>query len=135
MSVSEAAARLGVTPDAVRQRIRRDTIEYEKTEDGRYYVYLTPQDTLHDGLQDAYINALKSQIAMLERELEDRKEEAQRYQHLLARALERIPAIESPPDTPSEPRESPVSASGDFGSTQAAPPPGEQRSWWHRLFR
>ena len=74
LSVSEAAARLGVTPDAVRQRIRRSTIEYDKTEDGRYYVYLTPQDNRHDTVQDALANALverlKDENTFLRRELE-----------------------------------------------------------------
>jgi len=58
VTVSEAATRLGVTPDAVRQRIRRGTIEYEKTEDGRYYVYMTEQDGRHDGVPEGVQKAL-----------------------------------------------------------------------------
>ncbi len=41
LTVAEAAERLGVTQDAVRQRVQRNTIEHERTEEGRVYVYLT----------------------------------------------------------------------------------------------
>jgi tRNA threonylcarbamoyladenosine modification (KEOPS) complex Pcc1 subunit len=44
LSASDAAKLLNVTPEAVRQRIRRGTIEYERTEDGRYFVYVTPSE-------------------------------------------------------------------------------------------
>ena len=129
LSVSEAAARLGVTPDAVRQRIRRDTIEYEKTEDGRYYVYLTKDDGRRDGVQDAVVDRLKDENEFLRRELE-------RKDHLLAMALERIPALESPPDTPSEQRESPLTDEEGSPGTQAPPGPDAKtrRSWWRAFF-
>lgn len=93
LSVAEAATRLGVTPDAVRQRIRRDTIEYEKTEDGRYYAYLTKDDGRRDGVQDAVVDRLKDENEFLRQELE-------RKDHLLAMALERIPALEEAPEAP-----------------------------------
>ena|SRR5215208_7212741 len=70
VSVSEAATRLGVTPDAVRQRIRRGTIEYDKTEDGRYYVYLTAHDSRRDGVQKTLIERLHDENEFLRRELE-----------------------------------------------------------------
>jgi len=40
LSVGEAAARLGVTRDAIHKRIRRDSIRHEQGEDGRFYVYV-----------------------------------------------------------------------------------------------
>jgi hypothetical protein len=147
LSVPEAAERLGVTQDAVRKRIHRDAIQWEQEEDGRYYVYLddtedttrttrtnfrtTSQDTSHDN----YIEALTFQVALLQRELEDRKEEARRYQHLLAAALERIPALEEAPTTTSstEPREAPEAVSEERGNGDV-PPDEERRSWWRRLF-
>ena len=94
-------------------------------------LYLPDEDTLGDGVQNTYINALKSQIEMLERELEDRKEEARRYQHLLAAALERIPALEEPPDTPPEPSQTRDSAPEE---PETKPPDTERRSWWRRWF-
>jgi len=44
LSASDATKLLNVTPEAVRQRIRRGTIEYERTEDGRYFVYVMPSE-------------------------------------------------------------------------------------------
>src|SRR3954465_11248346 len=116
LSVSEAALRLGITPDAVRQRIRRGTIKYEKTKDGRYYVYLTPQDTRHDGVQNALVDRLMDENAFLRRELE-------RKDAILMTLAQRIPELEAPP----EPRESPVPASGDRGNGDV-PPEQEKRS-------
>jgi excisionase family DNA binding protein len=42
LTVAQAAARLGVSQDAVRKRIKRGTIEYEQGQDGRLHVYLDP---------------------------------------------------------------------------------------------
>jgi excisionase family DNA binding protein len=134
LTVAEAAERLGVTQDAVRQRVRRDTIEHERTEDGRVYVYLTEEDARGDAVpyavQKAMVEELRDRIRYLE-------EESRRKDHLLAAALERIPpAIEAPP----EPRESPENFGASVGST---PPPPEQqeetsrpqeRRWWRRMF-
>jgi hypothetical protein len=51
------------------------------------------------------VDELRDRVAFLERELEMRTEENRRKEHLLAAALERIPALEPPesPETPSEP--------------------------------
>jgi DNA-binding transcriptional MerR regulator len=129
--VSEAAARLGVTPDAVRQRIRRGTIQYEKTDDGRYFVFLTPHDGRRDGVPDGVQKALR---ARLHDENEFLRQELQRKDQLLAMALERIPAIE---ESPPEPQESPERASDERSGTQAPPEDqGQEKrpSWWRRFF-
>jgi len=79
---------------------------------------------------------LKDQVENLQRELEVRNDELRRKDHLLAAALERIPAIE-PPDTPSEPRESSVKGSEEQHSTHAPPDqekPSQRRSWWRAFF-
>jgi hypothetical protein len=129
LSVAAAASRLGVTPDAVRQRIRRGTIEYDKTDDGRYYVYLTPQDGHRDGVQDPLANALvdrlKDENAFLRRELE-------RKDALLLNMTEVMKAI-NPPSFATEPRESPVPYSQEQGDGSAPSEP-ERRSWWQRFF-
>jgi hypothetical protein len=100
VTVAEAAKRLGVTQEAVRGRIKRDTIQYEKDPDGKTCVYLTPEetednDTAND-MTNAYISALTSQIqslkehvASLEADKEHFRQDALRKDHLLAVALER----------------------------------------------
>jgi predicted ArsR family transcriptional regulator len=137
VTVAEAAQRLGITPNAVRQRISRGNMQYEKDEDGRVYVYLdsTEQVRKHlgDSSRDELVEELRSRVQYLERELQVREEEARRKDHLLAAALERIPAIEPPAETPPEPRESPQRASEEPSGTRA-PQEEERRSWWRRLF-
>jgi hypothetical protein len=51
VTVQEAARRLGVKEDAVRKRMQRGSIVYDKDSDGRVYVYL---DATHDESQDSY---------------------------------------------------------------------------------
>ena len=165
MTVPEAATRLGISAEAVRARIHRGTLEHTK-EGGTVYVLLTRYDGRHDDTRthydaerahhnddarthhnaaipaeavrrlEAHNADLKDQVENLQRELEVRNDELRRKDHLLAAALERIPAIE-PPDTPSEPRESPVKGSEEPHSTHAPPDqekPSQRRSWWRAFF-
>ena len=126
VSVAEAASRLGVTPDAVRQRIRRGTIEYEKTDDGRYYVYLTPQDNRRIGVQNALVDRLMDENAFLRRELE-------RKDAILLNMTEAMKSLETPRDE----RESPVTASevqGDSEGRQGYSGQEKRSPWWRRWF-
>jgi hypothetical protein len=153
--VLEASELLGLTPDAVRARLRRGTLRKERGHDGTLYVVLdddvadrttdgrpTEQPTVALlGAKDQTISHLSEQLEFLRQELREEREGSRRKDHLLAAALERIPAIEAPPDTPptntpSEPRESPVTPSEEQGSgTGPAEEPGaEKRSWWRRVF-
>jgi hypothetical protein len=150
-TVHQAAKVLGITPEAVRSRIQRGTLHKEKGEDGTVYVRLnadqlrTNADEHTD--QSAYIGDeaddqsqlvehMASEIEHLREMLALRDEEIRRRDHLLAAALERIPAIE-PSDTPSEPREAPVTPSEEPHSTHTPPEPQEpsqRRSWWRAFF-
>src|SRR5215218_9464724 len=111
LSVAQAADALGLTVDAVRSRIARNTIEHVR-ESGRVYVLLN-SDEYRQG-RDQYTDKGRDQVLDLTDELRDRLHyvegqlEAERQAHaearrLLAAALERIPAIEAPSDE----RESP----------------------------
>jgi hypothetical protein len=145
--VIEAASILGITPDAVRSRLRRGTLPKEVGEDGTVFVRLNGDG--RDGRTDqstdrptdqptvAYINALRSENELLRRELEDRKEESRRKDHIIMTLAQRVPELEAA----QEPRESPQTAAGEpegsrerpfteEGAQEAAQP----RSWWRRLF-
>jgi excisionase family DNA binding protein len=112
VTVAEAAERLGISQDAVRQRIRRGTIDYERTEEGRLYVYLTPEDTEPDLVPYTVPKAL---VEHLQREIDFLRKELERKDHLLAAALERIPvALEAPPKA----KESPVSPSEESSNNE-----------------
>ncbi len=138
VTVEDAAKLLGTSTDAVRKRIERGTLQSEKTGGTRYVLLegdISASDTDrtgHDADMTALVASMQDQIDTLKQELEDWKEQARRKDHLLAAALERIPAIEPPPDTPQEPQESPESASEEEGKGEA--PQEQRRSWWQRWF-
>src|SRR5215203_458210 len=132
LTVKEAAAALGISSEAVRTRIQRGTLK-SIHERGRVWVVFDPDETRSNTDrtvdQTELVHELRARVAFLEGQLKIRTEENRRKDHLLAAALERIPAIEAP----SEARESP--------ETDAAPHPGtpgpreaETRPWWRRMF-
>src|SRR5215203_3121447 len=136
LTVPEAAAELGTTSEGVRSRIKRGTLRTER-ESGRVWVILDapPQpDQLRPGGappgdraadRAELVDELRERVAFLERELETRTEENRRKDHLLAAALERIPALEPP--------ESPETDAAPRPGTQAPPEPqpaAETRPWW-----
>ena len=142
LSVSEAADALGVTVDAIRSRVKRGTIAHVR-EGGRVYVLLgtdqyrpghdQPTDQASDqGTEDRTAEL----IATLREQLQAERQGHAEARRLLAAALERIPAIEAPP----EPRESPETAEeASEGreprpATEGAQEGVQHRPWWRRMF-
>ena len=129
VTVQEAAQRLGISQDAVRQRIRRGSMRHDKDDRGRVYVYLDPTNTrptlvydvpreaVHDASRSTELVAeLRNRIQFLETELADRKEESRRKDHIIAALTQRIPELEPA----SEPREEHSERAGehvDIGTT------------------
>ena len=106
-TVAQAAARLGVSQDAVRKRIRRGTIEYEQDQDGRIHVYLDPldvsetrQDRSADEPTERLVWSQHQEIEFLRRELETRTEEIRRRDSIMAALTQRIPELETPSQPP-----------------------------------
>ena len=160
LSVAEAAEALGVTRDAIHKRVRRGSVEYEKGEDGRFYVYL---DTSTTGLDESLdkskdeskvevlerlIEGQQDRIEFLERELERRGDETTRLHQIVggltqanARLAARVPELEAPaspearesPDGPG-PTETPPPAPGEAqAATEKPQAGGERRPWWRRV--
>jgi excisionase family DNA binding protein len=91
LTIQEAARRLGVSEGAVRKRVRRGSLQHDKAEDGRVYVYL---DTGVDGGVDegvdpnsnALISQLRDEVAYL-RDENRRKDEIIMQQAMTMRQL------------------------------------------------
>jgi Tfp pilus assembly protein FimV len=162
VAVDEAARALGLSVDAIRKRVQRGTIEHEKDAAGRVRIILdSPDDasTLRDESPDTTgrsfailaakeetIEELRDRVRRLERDLDTRNEEIRRRDHLLAAALERIPELEAPRESPTPSVEASEgafprsNAGGAHGGTQGEAESAQEprRSpwspWWRRMF-
>jgi hypothetical protein len=151
MSVRQAAAELGITVEAVRNRIKRGTLSSEK-EAGSVFVILdgdpatadqpeagrgqTSDHTQPDEQPAVLVEELRDRIAYLERQVEEEREARRRADTLMARLMDRVPEL--PAASHEEPRESRETATeaeaGTSPNASASPQTGAQRrSWWDRL--
>ena len=138
LTAGQAAERLGVSTEAIRGRIRRGTIRHERV-GGRVYVLLPTEQTTDQATDQSEL------VEELRRQNEYLREENRRKDHLLAAALERIPAIEAPrePSEATEARESPGTAEDEPKRAEPRPTTVEsqegvqrpqRRRWWRRVF-
>jgi len=104
--IAEAAARLGISADAVRKRIQRGKLTGHKTDSGWTVEWIEPdsgpelvQTASTD--QSAVIARLESENAYLRQTLDAEIEARRRADHLVAGLMERFPALPAgapPPD-------------------------------------
>jgi hypothetical protein len=113
-TVPEAARVLGISPEAVRTRLSRGTLEGEWA-GGRVFVLLDQDITSLGaditGDQTELVESLRDQVAFLQSELGRRTEEAGELRRIIAALTQRIPEIEPPTEAPGEPTGSPVTPS------------------------
>jgi hypothetical protein len=153
VSVSEAAAVMGISVEAVRGRIKRGTIGHERDGD-RVYVLLdadqtaTGRDQGDDQATDRpeLVELLRAQVEDLRADRDAWREQARRSDYLLGSSMERTRELESrlreleagpEPAETSEATESPGSPgptrtpydAGDGQQTSA-----QRRPWWRRMF-
>jgi predicted ArsR family transcriptional regulator len=143
VSVAEAAQRLGVKEQAIRKRISRGTLQHDKDEDGRVYVYIAsdPQNEVQsiDAQANTHLEALVDTLQEQNRFL---REELARKDAILLNMTEAMKAIVPPAqeeEAPSEPQGSPEMATEDrVEPTSSEPTEGPQESswrpWWRRIF-
>src|SRR5215218_6010617 len=146
LTIQEAAHRLGVSESAIRKRIKRGTLQREKTEEGRVLVYM--ESTSAPGAEevrlperDALISEMQDRLAFLERELEVRAEEIRRRDTIIMNMTEAMKAL-SPPaqEEPPDERESSQTVKEEPQRAEPWPAPGAtqegvQRPWWRKLIR
>jgi hypothetical protein len=158
-TVVEAADILGITPDAVRSRLRRGTLKRspERGEDGEVLVSMPApknsdqssdkSETVSDRSADqsatdrdasptvALVEALRDQVSLLTRQLDEANERDRENRRIIAGLVQRVPELEAPP----EPREGRVTASdglqrGVREDQREAENGLERRSWWRAFF-
>lgn len=141
MTVDEAARHLGLSVDAVRKRVQRDQIAYEKEPAGRVRIILDEDETLQDEGQDAtgptaeLIEELRDRVEFLQRELE-------RKDAILLNMTEAMKAIAPPAheeaaaSEATEPPGASPEATEQPGRVEPQPQveAAQRSSWWRRLF-
>ena len=147
LPVPQAAARLGITPDAVRARLHRGTLAGEK-EGGAWRVFFPPvppvastgtqqdatgteQDTDRHG-GDVAIARLEAENAYLRQVLDAEIEARRRADHLVAGLMERLPELPASTDREHAPQSANTGPQRDDTSAEAPEPP---RVWWRHWWR
>jgi hypothetical protein len=148
LSVTEAADALGITVDAVRSRVKRDTIDHVRV-GGRVYVLLgddesrpgRDQDTDQVGDQGttAPEDRTAELIATLREQLQAERQAHAEARRIIAGLVERIPAIAAPAETPEgsaagEQQQGRGQPHSDRVESPAAVHRSTGRSLWRRIF-
>ena len=139
-TVPEAAQVLGISPEAVRNRLSRGTLRSEKVK-GRVHVLLARPDRsqpiggVSTDIPTDIVEELRDRIRYLERQVEEERNARYRADELLARLMDRLPELEAP----SEARESPEMVEEEQATPASPPATGEaqegvrRRPWWRRV--
>jgi DNA-binding Lrp family transcriptional regulator len=143
LTVPEAARALGISPEAVRNRLSRGTLRSVK-EGGTVYVLLETDrirhtDDISSDTPQALVMEMRGRIESLERQLEQANERDRENRRIIAALTSRIPAIEAPQEATGgaetveeEPERSTSTPRPDAPGPQEGA--AERRPWWRRLF-
>ena len=147
-SIPDAAKALALTEEAVRQRVKRGTLNSIKV-DGKLFVLLEGDmsydvsngekrqvtDTSSDSSGDTsrLVDALEDEVAHLRRQLDQANERDRENRRIIAGLVQRVPELEAAP----EPRDIPITSSDSAGKGDAPSDqqePAQRRSWLYRFF-
>jgi hypothetical protein len=146
ITVANASRILGVSKQAIRQRIYRNTISHRKDAEGTVFVRITEPNPGTNG--DSYgehtaytedanrelIDELRDRVGFLERQLDTEQAASAELRRIVAGLVQRVPELEPA----REPRESPETTApeGPEGGVEVPPPEEKKRkksiSWWRR---
>ena len=147
LTVSNAARVLGVSKQAVRQRIYRDTIPHRKAPDGTVFVRITAhnpeangetngENTANTGaVNRELVDELRDRVGFLERQLESEQRAHAELRRIIAGLVQRVPELEAA-QKPSDAPQGDGDGAGGVGhpATEGAQEGAENRSWWRRWF-
>jgi hypothetical protein len=131
---------LGISADAVRSRIKRDTLRTVR-EGGRVFVVLggadRAQPTNRPGATDQPTDDLREQVRYLREQLRREQEAHAEARRIIAGLVQRIPELEAPREA--EARETPETATAETEGTSPRSDAGgaqtaAKRPWWRRMF-
>jgi hypothetical protein len=135
--VREASELLRISQHAIRQRIRRNTLESLKDANGRVYVLLDrdlePSDEASDKASGEQSGV--DLVQMLREQLAEAHAANRENRRIIAALTSRIPEIEAPRET----RDAPETAQrrsdrGTAPEDAQEPAQRRERSWWRRFF-
>src|SRR5215218_6430532 len=118
VTVDEAARHLGLTVDAVRKRVQRGQIAYEKDEAGRVRIVLDEGETLQDERPDTtgrdaeLLEELRRTNELLREVISTRDEEIRRRDTIIMNMTEAMKALNPPASEESSESPDPTSGSG-----------------------
>ena len=130
--LSEAAALLGVSKDAVRMRVKRGTLPSEKGEDGRVYVWVNdnPDGDPNTVPPEPQVEAWRELLDELRDRVRSLEESNRENRRIIAALTSRIPALEAPPEAPQSPEQG--EQAGDRVGGPQQPEAATSRPWWRR---
>jgi helix-turn-helix protein len=146
ITVADAARILGVSKQAVRQRIYRDTIPHRKGEEGTVFVRITEDNPETNAESHAenngytgdvgreLVDELRDRVGFLERQLETEQAASAELRRIVAGLVQRVPELEAPSET----RDSSPEAASERGArgdaSESSQEPAQRRSWLLRWF-
>ncbi len=159
LTVQEAAEILRTSVDAVRMRVRRGSLDSDRGEDGRMYVWVNVDESETkrepNGKSTALISAKDETIRVLTEQLQAEREAHAEARRLLAALIQRVPELEAPasPEPPGGPEptaegperaeQQPRSGTGGLHAGYERPRDTAEfpirggsltRPWWRRVF-
>jgi hypothetical protein len=161
VTVREAARRLGVEDDAIRERIQRGTLKHDEDPDGRIYVYLDPDldpssVASGDASHDAYLMSLMDQVSYLRSVLREERDARRRADTIIAQLTQanaalaqRVPELQTPQSREVAAQGAAEDAARELGQGGTGDPHGStrprdtaefpvrgslSRPWWKRVF-
>lgn len=141
MTVPDAARALGISPEAIRNRLSRGTLGSER-ESGTVYVLIDRDMARYTddmpGESGALTSQMQARIESLEHQLEEANERDRENRRIIAALTSRIPAIEAPQEPTRAPE---TAAEGSEGAehrpyaagAQEATEPRSRTPWWRRV--
>jgi gas vesicle protein len=132
---------LGISPEAVRNRLSRGSLQRVK-EGGTVYVLIDrdmarPIDDMSSDISGELIDTLKEQNAYLRDQLQQERDANRENRRIIAALTSRIPELEAPADRPPEATRAPTGGAEEAARGEVPPEPqgaAQPRPWWRRVF-